>query len=153
MEIKVLGKSYSILDHKRLMTEDPEYKKNYTEEREKELIEYWGNLKPFDDTSFIPEFPNSKNPYFIERVIELGGIPKKDLEDGTWYYGSTRNARLCKWDLTKQEMGHYRWKFGYCWDTVNHFEDDNGFSLFIPIRKATIEEIREMEKIESGLKE
>lgn len=34
------------------------------------------------------------------------------------------------------------------WDECNHFEDDNGFALFVPLRLATQEEVEEQLQIE-----
>jgi hypothetical protein len=35
-------------------------------------------------------------------------------------------------------MINTRWKFGTSYvDSVNHFEDDDGYDLFVPIRKVS----------------
>ena len=38
-----------------------------------------------------------------------------------------------------------RYKFGWREDTINHFEDDNGYDLFVPIKEQI--EVEEVDKI------
>jgi hypothetical protein len=47
---------------------------------------------------------------------------------------------VCSSDLKENVFEHWRYKFGFRLDTCNHFEDDNGFALFVPIGLATEEE-------------
>ena len=105
-------------------------------------------LKPFEKESDVPDLPKLDD-FYINKLIELGGIPKSELEDSQWYYGNFRNSDLGKWDSEKQEFGHWRYKFGHRWDTCNHFEDDNGYALFVPLRKANDEELESIKKIEN----
>jgi len=35
------------------------------------------------------------------------------------------------------KFDHMRYKFGWRKDDCNHFEDDDGFALFVPIRLGT----------------
>lgn len=44
------------------------------------------------------------------------------------------------WNEKENKFDYVRYKFGYYWDECNHFEDDDGFALFVPLRKATDEE-------------
>ena len=101
-------------------------------------IEYWRNLQNFkDNPDNIPELPvtdkNTWNNLIIPKLIECGAIPKKDLIIGKKYSGSCRNSDYGVWNgLT---FTYKRGKFGaYYNDEINHFEDDNGFDLFIPIK-------------------
>ena len=136
-------------EHFKKLKEDPDYKNRWKEYRDSQIKEYWMNLKPFEKESDVPDLPNPLNDFYKQRIIELGGIPKNILEDGVWYYGNFRNSDLGKWDSEKQEFGHWRYKFGHRWDTCNHFEDDNGYALFVPLRKANEEELESIKKIEN----
>jgi hypothetical protein len=122
------------------------------EERKARVIEHWNNLKPFTKADDVPELPNvgtkEFNEFYVPRLIKAGAIPKDKLVDGVWYYGDYRNSNFGKWDAIKQEFGLWRYKFGWRWDTCNHFQDDNDFALFVPIRKATEEEVEKQNQIE-----
>ena len=119
-------------------------------ERKVRMIEYWNNLKPFVVESDVPTLPGVEkkewDEFYVPRLLKAGAIDKKDLIDGTWYYGNYRNSKYGKWDAEKQEFGLWRYKFGWRWDTCNHFQDDNGFALFVPLRAANQEEIEEQNK-------
>lgn len=63
-------------------------------------------------------------------------IPKKELIVGEEYSGYCRNSDKARWN--GKEFEYERYKFGsYYTDTINHFEDDDGFDLFIPIKVLT----------------
>ena len=129
-------------------------KERLIEERKREIRKSFEEMQPFTDSSRIPDLPfDDEDKYYVNRFIELGAIPKKDLVDGTWYFGKTRNARLAKYEAKKNAMGHYRYKFGWMWDYVNHFEDDNGYALFVPIRLATADEIESVNKISKEIED
>ena len=110
------------------------------EDREKRIREYWEELKPFEKASDVPHLPHM-NHYFVNRLIQLGALSKIVLEDGVWYYGNYRNSELGKWSAKDQKFLLWRWKLGWRPDDCNHFEDDDAFDLFVPLRKATEEEI------------
>lgn len=61
-------------------------------------------------------------------------IPKSELEVGKEYNGVCRNASKATWDGT---VFHYtRTKFGFSYDEeINHYEDDDGYDLFVPIKE------------------
>lgn len=137
-------------EHLRRMKEYPDYKKAEQEKKELALKEYWSNLKPFKKSTDVPPIPNPLTDFYTKIIIELGGIPKSELNDGQWYYGNFRNSNFGKWDAEKSVFNHIRYSFNWYWDKCNHFEDDNGFALFVPIRESTPEEIKnELEKVES----
>jgi hypothetical protein len=127
--------------HTKLRT-DPLYKAAYAAHREELRKESWNALKPFSTESDVPPLPNPLTPFYTERLIQLGAIPLIDLVDGQWYYGNYRNAVLGRWDNDKKVFHHLRYKFGYCWDTCNHFENDDRFALFVPLRIATDDEVK-----------
>ena len=133
-------------EHRKKIKEDPEYKNRWKEHQSSKVKEYWMTLKPFEKESDVPEIPNPLNEFYVKKLIELGAIPKSKLEDGEWYYGNYRNSNFGKWNEDKQRFDIIRYKFGNRWDDCNHFEDDNGYALFIPIRKVKIEEMQQIEK-------
>ena len=97
-----------------------------------------------EDIPSIPFF-NSPEEYkqFCQMLIEKGAIPKNKLKNKTKYYGSCRNADYAVWNAESQKFCYERWKHGIVSiDYVNHFEDDDGYDLFIPIKECT-EEIKE----------
>lgn len=115
-------------------------------QREIDLIEYWKNLPKIETQFDVPNLPrtNAKEwkDFYVPNLIKAGAIPKKDLIDGQIYYGDYRNANFAKWIAEKNKFEHWRFKFGNAiLDTCNHFEDDDGFALFVPIRLANKEEI------------
>jgi hypothetical protein len=111
------------------------------EDREKKIREYWEELKPFKKAEDVPHLPHM-NHYFMNKLIQLGALSKNRLEDGVWYHGNYRNSNLGKWSDKDQKFYLWRWKFGWRPDDCNHFEDDDAFALFVPLRKATEEEIK-----------
>jgi hypothetical protein len=121
-------------------------------QREANIKEYWNTLKPFKDANDIPNLPRVEkkewNDFYVPKLVECGAITKDKLVDGTWYYGEYRNSNFGKWDATKNEFGLWRYKFGYMWDNCNHFQDDNGYALFVPLRTITPEEMEELNQIE-----
>ena len=133
-------------EHIQRMKNDPEYVKEFKNQQDAYLRNYWMKLKPFQIETDVPELP-IMNDFYINRLIELGAVPKSDLEDGIWYYGGYRNSNTGKWNKKTQKFDHYRWKFEWREDDCNHFEDDNGYALFVPLRKANQEELEQIEKI------
>ncbi len=102
-------------------------------EKKEKYDEYWRNYnKKFINNYDIPTIPVPIEQLHIDKLIELGAITKKDLIIGKYYYGKCRNADVCMWD--GKVFQHMRYKFGYYNDNVNHFEDDNGYDLFVPLR-------------------
>ena len=102
-----------------------------------DIEEYFNNLLPFRNLEDIPTIPYIKNPkdykrIIIKNLIRCGAIPKKDLIIGKTYLGDCRNASEAIWNGS--EFVYDRYKFGTTYkDTCNHFEDDDGFDLFVPL--------------------
>jgi hypothetical protein len=118
-------------------------------EKQKEMarqeLEAWINLKPFKNILDVPQIPQTTielyKTFYIPCLIEAGGIPKKDLIDGQVYIGQHRRCVAGKWNANIQKFLYNREKWGgTITDDCNHFEDDNGFALFVPIRLGTEEE-------------
>lgn len=101
-------------------------------------LEYWRNLNREFTVETIPDIPKTSpdvyNDIIIPALIRCGAIPKSQLEVGVTYIGSCRNASEAVWLGDKFE--YQRYKFGYTFpEKINHFEDDNGYDLFVPIKK------------------
>jgi len=83
--------------------------------------------------------------------IKVKSINKKENKKinglSKWYYGEDRRCNFAKWNKNENQFEYIRYKFGHFWDRCNHFEDDDGFALFVPIRKATDEEIQIQERL------
>lgn len=114
------------------------YKPLTKEERYNNMLESIKNMKPFEDEDSIPSVPiASKEDYeniIVPNFIRCGAIPKDKLEVGATYIGSCRNASEAVWD--GNEFTYIRHKFGSSYEeTINHFQDDDGSDLFVPIKK------------------
>ena len=118
--------------------------KRLREEREIKRKEYWNDLKPFKEPNDIPEIPRvdekEYTEFYIPRLIKAGAIPKKDLIHGQVYIGTHRNTDVARWNQETNKFDHMRYKFGWMEDDCNHFEDDDGFALFVPIKLGTEED-------------
>ena len=115
-------------------------------EREKRIKEYWENIPKFNNPEDIPELPKVDEKewkeFYVPKLIEAGAIPKKDLMVGQIYIGEHRKATVAKWN--GDNFIYNRTKFNMVYeDRCNHFEDDDGFALFVPIRIGTEEEYKQ----------
>lgn len=108
------------------------------EERYKGILDYWKNRKPFKDENDIHGVPivlpeDYKN-VIIPNLIRCGAIPKKNLKVGKTYIGDCRNATEAVWN--GKVFTYIRNKFGHKYEEdINHFEDDDGSDLFVPIKE------------------
>ena len=118
-----------------------QYKRCNKEYQLQKTIEYFNNLQPFTDEDRIPSIPVVEakvyNEVIIPNLIRCGAIPKKDLIVGKTYIGHCRNASEAVWNGTR--FTYQRYKFGSTFpEDINHFEDDNGSDLFIPIKEKSV---------------
>jgi len=114
----------------------------------------WDNLKQFQVPQDVPEIPRvgekEYREYYVPKLIEAGAIPKTKLEDGAFYLGDHRRAKIGRWNKATNVFEYWRTKMGnYFMDKCNHFEDDDGFALFTPIKVATEEEFNKTGKNEN----
>lgn len=102
-------------------------------------LDYWQNLNRVYDGYFptIPHVhPSDYKNIIIPAIVRCGGIPKDQLKVGKIYIGECRNASEAVWLGDKFE--YQRYKFGETFpEKINHFEDDNGYDLFIPFKEKT----------------
>ena len=100
--------------------------------------EYFENLKLFKSVDDIPDVPRvSAEEYesvIVPNLIRCGAIPKSELEVGATYKGSCRNSSEATWTGTEFKYRRYKWRSCYT-DTINHFQDDDGYDVFVPIEK------------------
>ena len=98
---------------------------------------YWDKLKKFETIDDVPDLPvvseKDWKEYYVPILIKCGAIPKNDLIVGKDYIGNCRNSGIAKWNGEQFEYNRTKWGFSYK-DKINHFEDDNGFDLFVPIK-------------------
>lgn len=133
--------------HRQKMKDDLEYRAEYRKWLDIRTREEWMELKPFVKSTDVPGLPKPLDDFYINRLIELGAIPKSELVDGKWYYGDFRNTEFGRWNATKEEFDYINYSFGHYWDRCAHFQDDNGSSLFTPIREVTNEEMKEIKEL------
>ena len=108
-------------------------------ERKQRLIERFNNMKPFKDYDDVPPVPvvdeETYQNVIVPNLIRCGAIPKDQLIVGAKYEGDCRNAHIAIW----KENGRFeymRTKFGCTYpEEINHFQDDDGYDVFVPIKK------------------
>jgi len=93
--------------------------------------------KVSEDIPNIPRFKTKEeHEKFCRMLIENGAIPKNKLKDKMKYYGTCRNTDYAIWNESTQKFSYKRFKFDIPYiDSINHFEDDNGYDLFVPIKE------------------
>ena len=111
--------------------------KKEKEERYNTVLNYWKERKPFKDEDDIPPIPivlpKDYEEIIVPNIIRCGGIPKDKLIVGKTYIGDCRNATEAVWDGEK--FTYMRTKFGSTYpETINHFQDDDGYDLFVPLK-------------------
>lgn len=129
-------------EHIQKMETDPIYREEFLKQKEINLQRWWNDLKPFKFAEHVPALPTPLTDFYINRLIDLGAISLTELEDSNWYYGNYRNSNFGKWD-DKNKIFHiirYKWS-SFHWDECKHFQNDDGFALFVPLRKATSFEV------------
>ena len=100
---------------------------------------YWSEIRsPFTESYEVPPLPivdkKEWEDFYVPILIQLGAITKNKLVVGKRYYGSCRNASVAVW--LGDVFEYQRYKFGHAFtEKINHFEDDNGYDLFVPIRE------------------
>lgn len=93
----------------------------------------WMNMPDIKDIYDVPKLPIPLERFYVDKLVECGAIAKKDLVVGVEYEGRCRNATFAKWD--GEVFWYLRNKFNQKFqEKINHFEDDNGADLFVPIK-------------------
>ena len=113
---------------------------NTPEKRRERMIKAFNEMKHFKEPHNVPDIPKTdKETYdtvIVPNLVRCGAIPKNKLIIGKTYIGDCRNATEATWDGEK--FTYMRTKFGNTYpEKINHFEDDNGYDLFVPLREKT----------------
>lgn len=114
-------------------------------------LKQWNNLPKFESIWQVPQLPKVDDPevwasFYVVKLIEAGAIPKSLLKDREYYIGDHRRAQVAQWLADENRFVYMRRKFDQVFeDKCNHFEDDDGFSLFVPIAVATREQFEKNE--------
>lgn len=108
---------------------------NSIKDWEIEQRKWFVNHKPWETVDEIPEMPvlpiDILREHYWPEYYRMGAIHKADLISGKMYLGQCRNASVAEWN--GNEFVYERNKFGYTYgEKINHFEDDDGFDVFIP---------------------
>ena len=117
-----------------------------TEERKKELIEWWESIdRKFETEDDVPELPvlpiEDMKKHIWPKLYAAGAIAKKDLIVGHKYLGSCRNAHEAIWKENNR-FEYQRYKFGFTYpEEIHHFEDDDGYDVYVPIKDITEDNI------------
>ena len=94
-------------------------------------------LKKFEKIDDIPEFPRCKSlteyKLLVRKYLECGAIAKKDLILGGWYIGQSRSTGIAQWIGSEFIFIRHKMDGRYI-DSINHFEDDDNYDLFIPFK-------------------
>lgn len=105
--------------------------------RELSLKVHYENHKTFQLDDNDIEFPLINNPelrkWMENKFIELSALPKDKLEIGKYYYGASRNTDEAMWNGNTFEYEVHKFGFTYK-DNINHFQDDDGYDVFVPIK-------------------
>ena len=109
---------------------------NIKKEIKERLVKQYTELQPFKDIDDIPEIPiTDKETYdsvIIPNLIRCGAIPKDKLIIGETYVGACRNSDEATWN--GKTFNYKRYKLGTWRDEeINHFQDDDGYDVFVPI--------------------
>lgn len=111
------------------------------EQRKQELVKFWENYQRksnFETEDDIPSLPawseGDMKQYVWPKLIQYGAIPIDQLIVGHKYLGCCRNAHEAIWK-ENNKFEYLRYKFGCEFpEEINHFQDDNGYDLFVPIK-------------------
>jgi hypothetical protein len=123
-----------------LLKQIKETKKN----RNIELRKVWDSLITFENENDVPELPITTqkewDEYYVAKLFELGAIPKKELIHGDFYLGSHPKIKIARWNKMTNKFEFWDDKEPNLLKECNHFEDDDGYILFVPIKKSTKKE-------------
>ena len=108
----------------------------------KKYDELWANLPKFTDINKVPDLPivdkDLWDSFYVPKIIDAGGIPKKDLLAGHFYLGNHRRGKIGQWDAQQNRFLYWREKFSQCFiDSMEHFEDWSQYSVFVPIMEVS----------------
>ena len=106
---------------------------------EEKRKKYWNETRsPFTKAYEVPSLPivdeEEWKEFYVPILIKRGKKNKTIRVVGKCYYRCCRNASVAVW--LGDVFEYQRYKFGFTFpEKINHFEDDNGYDLFVPIRE------------------
>lgn len=111
------------------------------EQRKQQLVDNWKNYQRknnFETEDDVPELPawseEEMREYVWPKLIQYGAIPIDKLIVGHTYLGKCRNAHKAIWK-DNGTFEYVRYKFGITYpEEINHFQDDDGYDVFVPIK-------------------
>lgn len=104
----------------------------------------WDSLNKFESENDVPDLPITSTKewedYYIPKLIELGAISKKNLKHGEFYLGGHPKTNIARWNSLTSKFEFWNKNEPNIIFECNHFEDDDGHILYVPLRKGTKKE-------------
>jgi hypothetical protein len=112
----------------------------------KQDINRFRNLPKLEKREDVPVLPRVGEKlwkhFFVPALIEAGAIPLMELEDGAVYEGDHRVGKVARWNAKNEEFIYPHWEWTQkTTDKCNHFEQDDKFALFVPLKKVAGKEV------------
>lgn len=109
-----------------------------------ELRRIWDSLNKFESENDVPDLPITSTKewedYYIPKLIELGAIPKKNLKHGKFYFGGHPKTNIARWNSLSSKFEYWNQNEPNTISECNHFEDDDGHILYVPLKIGTKKE-------------
>ena len=85
----------------------------------------------------VPVCKNNDEEELVQKtLINHGALPLHELRVGETYIGTCRNASEAMWNGEKFVYQRYKWGTAYE-EEINHFQNDDGYDVFVPVRLKT----------------
>lgn len=108
------------------------------------LRQIWDSLNKFESENDVPDLPITSTKdwkdYYIPKLIELGATPKKNLKHGNFYIGDHPKTNIARWNSITSKFEFWDKDQINTISECNHFEDDDGHILYVPLKKGTKKE-------------
>ena len=90
------------------------------------------------------ETPVQATPAQSTPAQAQGLVPRDALEEGAYYEGECRNARIARWCAARGVFVHWRTKFGHRFlEEIRHPEDEPKFDVLIATRRLEPDEVQD----------
>lgn len=114
-----------------------EFRKSIPSYMLEHVIQGFKNMNIFKDVDNIPDIPRVDEKTYEEiivpNLIRCGALPKSELQTGKVYEGKSRNTNQAMWVV--DHFVYKKHQFGMeFYEKMNHFEDDDGYDVFVPLR-------------------
>lgn len=116
------------------------------QECEEAELKHWNNLPRIEKREDVPPLPKVEEKewkeFYVPRLIEAGAIPLVELKDGMVYEGRHRDGKVARWDAEEQMFTYPYWEWNQKTTMkCQHFEMDDGFALFVPLKRVAGKEV------------